>query len=335
MSAATRAWAIESFGGPEVFREVELLAIAPGPGEIAVAVHASSVNPVDYKLRRGDAPSLVGELPAVLHPDAAGVVTALGAGVDRFAVGDAVYAFANGMVGKRGALADELVADARLVARKPASLDFAEAAALPLVAVTAWFCLVDRAPVGPGTTLLVQGGTGGVGHVAVQLAAARGARVYATAGGADKCREAEALGAVRAFDYRESSPADIVAEATDGRGFDVVFNTPGTPSIDHSVKVAAMGGVILDILGEFPTRPGFQMKWLDFRSVFAGRPIVSGTRQERVGEILGEIAALVDAGRLRPLIDPERFTFDSAGAAHERAEHGHPLGKVVLTHPDR
>jgi len=329
-----RAVVIHEFGGPEVLAAAELPAPEPGPGQVLIEVHATSVNPVDYKIRDGRAAALAGRLPAVLHPDCAGRIVRVGADVDGFRPGEAVYAFAAGIAGKPGALADLMVADARIVAPKPATLTMAEAAALPLVSVTAWYCLVDKAKVGPDHTVFVEGGTGGVGHVAVQLAKARGARVFAACGSDEKCRIAENLGAERAFNYRTLSAEEMVAESPGGRGYDVVFNTPGAASIDHAVAVAAFGGIILDILGDFPTRPGFQMKWLSFVSVFAGRSILMDVDQEGVGAILREIAKLVDAGDVRPLIDPRHFTFGTAADAHRTAEHGDPMGKIVLTNTD-
>lgn len=325
-----QAWAVKRFGGPDVFERIELPVPQPRAGEIRVSVQATSVNPVDYKIRRGDAAALWGELPAILHPDAAGIVSAVGADVTDFKDDDRVFCFANGLAGKPGALADEICVDARLVAKTPTHLNFAEAAAVPLVATTAWYSLIDQAGAQQGMSILVQGGTGGVGHMAVQLAKSVGASVFATCGTDEKCRLAEELGADKAFNYRETSPEHIVAEATDGQGFDIVYNTPGTPMIDHSVACARHGGTLLDILGEFPTEPGFQAKWLTFKSVFAGRAIFGGG-EDRHGEILREVAKRLEDGTLRPLIDPQRFIFGDIAAAHAHAETGQPTGKVVVT----
>ena len=325
-----RAMAIRAFGGPEVFEEIDAPMPAPAEGEVTIAVRASSVNPVDYKIRDGRAARLCPNLPAILHADCAGTVSAVGAGVAGLKEGDDVYAFATGIGGKPGALAEFMAADARMVAPMPAGLSFEEAAALPLVTVTAWFCFFDRENLTPDRTVLVQGGTGGVGHVAVQLAAWRGARVFATCGSAEKCRIAERLGAERAFDYRTDDAAAMRAVTDGGAGFDIVFNTPGAPSIDASVAAARDFGTILDILGHFPTQPGFQAKWLAFKSVFAGRPMVSGDRVAAVGDILRKAGELVADGKLRPLLDERRFGFTDAGAAHTHAEHGKPTGKVAL-----
>lgn len=335
MTSQMTAWAINEFGPPDRFHRITQPIPVPGPTELLIEVHASSVNPVDYKVRDGRAGFLAQSFPAVLHPDCAGVVRAVGAEITGFVPGDRVFSFATGIGGKSGALADFMVADAAMVAMAPRNLHHTEAAALPLVSTTAWFSLIDQAGVGPGHSVLVEGGTGGVGHVAVQLARWRGARVFAMCSNAAKCQTAERLGAERAFDYSKTTPEDVVSEATEGRGFDIVYNTPGAPSVDHAVAVAAFGGTILDILGAFPAPFGFQMKWLSFQSVFAGRAILTGEGMERIGAILREIATLCETGDITPLIDEHRFSFDRVADAHAYAEHGNPAGKVVLLHPDR
>lgn len=326
-----RAIGITEFGGPEVFEEIEVPKPTAAEGQVVIEVRASSVNPVDYKIRDGRGAFLCPAFPVILHPDCAGVVADVGPGVDGFVPGDEVYAFSSGLMGKPGALAEFMAADARMIAHKPKSLSFEEAAALPLVTVTAWYSLIDCFEIGPQHTILVQGGTGGVGHVAVQLAKSRGAKVFATCGSDEKCAIAKDLGADDAFNYRTMKVKDYVKQATGGAGFDVVYNTPGTDSIDQSVAATAFRGTILDILGDFPKEPGFSLKWLNFSSVFAGRSITHDVDQEHVGEILRETTKLVEAGKLRPLVHGQQFTFAEAGEAHRMAEHDSPTGKVVLT----
>jgi NADPH:quinone reductase len=326
-----RAIAITEFGGPEVLKEIDMPLPTAGEGQVVIAVKASAVNPVDYKVRDGRGAFLCPEFPAILHADCSGVISEVGAGVGDFSVGDEVYAFSSGLMGKPGALAEFMMADARMIALKPKSLSFEEAAALPLVTATAWYSLIDCFNIGPEHTILVQGGTGGVGHVAVQIAKSRGAKVYATCGSDEKCEIARSLGADDAFNYKTMKVKDYVKQITGGKGFDVVYNTPGADSIDQSVLAAAYRGTILDILGDFPVQPGFSLKWLNFSSVFAGRSITHDIDQEHVGEILRETTKLVDAGKLRPLVHGQTFGFSQAGEAHRVAEHDSPTGKVVLT----
>ncbi len=332
MTSTMKAMVIEGFGGSEVLVRRDLPVPNPGPGEVLIEVKASSVNPVDWKMRSGLAAFLVPVFPAVLHADCAGVIVARGEGVQDFDLGDEVWSFATGLMGKQGALAEYMVADARMIAHKPVSMSFEEAATIPLVAVTSWLCLIERCRIDPWSSILIQGGTGGVGFFALQLARARfGETVYATCGSDDKCRIAEDLGAKKAFDYTRVATADMVKEATAGRGFDVVFNTPGQATINAAVEAAAFEGTILDINGAFPDGGNFQANQLGFLSVFAGYPMTHGFHQEKVSRILTEVAALVDAGKIHPLVDERRFTFAEVGEAHDYQEKGRPTGKVALS----
>lgn len=176
--------------------------------------------------------------------------------IEPFAPGDEVYVCAGGVAGTSGALAEFMLADADLVARKPESLSMAEAAALPLVTITAWDGLIDRVNVGVDQTVLVHGATGGVGHVGIQLAKHAGATVYTTGSSEEKLEIGRELGADAAINYREQSVAEYVDEHTDGRGFDVVFDTVGGENIDNSLEAAALNGQsALDARSEFDARP--------------------------------------------------------------------------------
>ncbi|MBF0143597.1 MAG: alcohol dehydrogenase catalytic domain-containing protein, partial [Magnetococcales bacterium] len=154
-----KAWIVKSFGEPSVLERVELPRPEPGPGEVLVEVAATSVNPVDVKIRRLGLP-IAPELPGVLHGDVAGVVVAVGAGVTAFRPGDEVFGCAGGVRGSGGALAEFMVADARLLAHRPRTLTLVESAALPLVAITAWEAMIDKAVILPGDRVLVHAGVG-------------------------------------------------------------------------------------------------------------------------------------------------------------------------------
>ncbi|MEL7452106.1 MAG: zinc-binding dehydrogenase [Pseudomonadota bacterium] len=325
---------IREFGASSVFELTDMPVPDIAPHEVLIEVKASSVNPVDWKVRLGFAPPLCPTFPAVLHEDCAGVIAKVGADVDGLEVGDNVYSFATGLAGKQGALAEYMAADARMVAKMPSNLSFAEAATLPLVGVTAWMALIDRSPITPDSNLLIQGGTGGVGFFAVQLARAKlGENIFATSGTSDKIQLAQTLGAKKAFNYKTDSVSDMVAEATAGDGFDTIFNTVGEPAINNSVLVARFGGTIIDINGAFPTDGPFQVNCLSFLSLFAGYPITHGFDQQRVGDILREMTDLVESGAIKPLVDPEQFGFTEVGAAHDFLQNGSPTGKVSLV-PD-
>ena len=219
-----KAIVLDEFGTEPVLRSIERP--SPGRGEVLVRVEASGVNPLDIKIMAGAAGHARVTPPMVLGLDLAGVVAEIGAGVTRFDVGDEVYGLTGGVGDRQGSLAEYAAVDAGLLARKPVRLSMAEAATLPLAAITAWEGLVDRAGVHAGQTVLVHGGAGGVGHVAVQLAVARGATVFAT--GSDQHLDAiRSLGA-EPIDYQATPVEKYVAAETGGDGFDVIFDTaPG------------------------------------------------------------------------------------------------------------
>jgi NADPH:quinone reductase len=286
---------------------------------------------VDTKIRSGMLAAIAPD-PHVPGCDVAGTVEALGEGVSGFRPGDAVYGCAGGVKGCHGALAEYMTADAALLAPMPAGLSFEEAAALPLVCITAWDGLMDRANVQAGQRVLVHGGAGGVGHVAVQLCAARGAEVWATVSTPEKAAIARSMGAAGTIDYRAQSVADYVQQVTAGRGFDVVFDSVGGENVARCFEAAAVSGTVVSI----STRTSADLsplhaKGLSLHVVFMLIPMLYGSGRARHGQILREISALVEAGKLRPLIDAQRFTFATAAAAHAHLASGQATGKIVLT----
>jgi len=327
-----KATVIERFGDPTVFQTAELPVPEVSGDRVLIDVAATSVNPVDTKIRSGAVPEIAPAFPAVLHGDVAGTVVAAGDRVASLRVGDEVFACAGGVADAGGALAELMLADARLVTRKPTSLTMAEAAALPLVAITAWEGLVDRAQVQPGQTVLVYGSTGGVGHVALQLAKWRGATICATASSPEKARIARDLGADAVIDYRQMPVEEFVAEHANGRGFDVVFDTVGNDNLQNAFRAAKPNGTVVSLVSR--SRQDLSLlhaKGLTLHLVFMLLPLLLGEGRDRHGEILTEVARLVDGGHLRPLLDAPQFTFDDIAAAHARAESGAAIGKVVLT----
>lgn len=326
-----KAQVIEQFGGPEVFEERDVPKPEARAGHVLIRVEATSVNPVDYKIRQGAVPAGP-EFPAILHGDVAGVVEEVGDGVSGFSAGDEVYACAGGFAGlPGGALSEYMLADASLVAHKPESLTMREAAALPLVAITAWESLIDRAEIGPGQRVLVHGASGGVGHVGVQLARAAGAEVFATGSSEKKLVIARDLGADVAINYREQSVEDYVAEYTGGKGFDVVFDTVGGENLDRSFEAARTNGQVVSIStrGDYDLSP-LHAKGLSLHVVFMLLPLVENRDRAHHGEILTRLSRMIDAGRIRPLLDEKRFGLFDAAEAHRRLESGEAVGKVTL-----
>lgn len=312
------------------FTAVELPRPEPAEGQVLVRILASGVNPLDTKIHAGQAAHARQPLPAVLGIDMAGVVDAIGPGVTAFQPGDEVYGMAGGVGGHPGTLAQWVAVDARLLARKPASLTMREAAALPLAAITAWEGLVDRAQVQAGQTVLVQGGAGGVGHVAVQLARARGARVFATVSAEDFAL-VKSWGATP-IDFRVHTVADYVEEHTGGQGFDVVFDAVGGAVLDASFTAARRhGGHVVSILGwGTHSLAPLSFRAATYSGVFTLWPLLSGEGRDHHGDILREVAALVDSGLIKPRLDERRFTLATAGAAHELVAAGRAQGKVVV-----
>ncbi|MES2184014.1 MAG: zinc-dependent alcohol dehydrogenase family protein [Pseudomonadota bacterium] len=302
----------------------------PGKGQVLLRIHASGLNPLDTKIHAGEAAHARHPLPAVLGLDLAGTVLAIGAGADRFRPGDQVYGLPGGVGGLQGSLAEYAAVDADLLAHKPMNLPMREAAALPLIVITAWEGLVDRARVKPGDTVLVHGGAGGVGHVAVQIAVALGAQVYAT-GTAAQAGIIRSYGAT-AIDYTAETVEQYVARCTGGEGFDVVYDTVGGPVLDNSFKAARMyGGHVVSCLGwgTHALAP-LSFRAATYSGVFSLIPMLTGQGRRQHGDILREVTRLVEAGKLLPRVTPERFGLDHAGDALALVATGRATGKVVV-----
>jgi len=311
------------------FRSAQIDIPAPKAGEVLVRIKASGVNPIDYKIRTGKALYAMPALPAVLGTDLAGVVEAVGEGVGAFKVGDEVYGLTGGVRGLQGSLAEFAAVDARLLALKPKNLSMRDAAALPLVALTAWEGLIDRAAVRTGQKVLVTGGSGGVGHLVVQLALARGAEVYATVrnNGADIVRS---MGATP-IDVGTTTVAEYVAKYTDGKGFDVIYDTVGGPVLDAAFEAIAHYGHVVSCaaFGNHALATG-SLRCATLSGVFVLLPMLSGELRAHHGDILRQVTELVEAGRVKPIVDERRFTLDSAMAAHALVEQGGAAVKVVI-----
>jgi NADPH2:quinone reductase len=312
---------------------VELPIPEPQAGQLLIEVKASSLNPIDNVFLRIELEGMSPELPAVLHGDVSGVVSAIGPEVEAFGIGDEVYGCPGGFKGSGGALADYMAADARLLASKPAALDFAQAAALPLVTITAWEGLVDLARIQPGQHVLIHGAAGGVGHVAVQIAKAHGARVATTVSSDAKAEIAADLGADDIINYRRESVEQYVRRLTGGEGFDIVFDTVGGDVLDQSFHAARNKGQVINILGfnSHDLSPAFR-SGLTLHLENMTLPLLTGLGRDRQGEILRQAADLVAEGKLKPLLDPHRFTFDQANDAHALYESRKHVGKIVLVH---
>jgi NADPH2:quinone reductase len=295
---------------------------------VLVRIHASGVNPLDLKIKAAAAPHARQPLPAILGMDFAGVVDAVGDGVDTLRVGDAVYGMAGGVGGLQGSLADYAAVDARLVAPKPETLSMRDAASLPLAIITAWEGLVDRAGLAAGQNVLVQGGAGGVGHVAVQIARALGAKVYAVDGTA-KAAYLQGLGATPID--RDEDVQSYVDRHTAGRGFDVVYDTVGGAVLDASFRAVARFGHVVSALGwgTHALAP-LSFKAASYSGVFALLPLLTGEGRAHHGEILRSANDLIERGDLVPRVDPQPFDLNSVADAHAALVARTAAGKIVV-----
>lgn len=326
------AMLVNAYGPDATFQPGTVETPEPKPGQALIKIAASSVNTVDTMIRKmgADLP-FAPKTPAILGMDLAGTVEAVGHGVTGFAAGDEVYGCAGGLGDLPGTLAEHIAADARLIAHKPKNLSMREAAAIPLVGITAYEGLT-RAGVAEGQKVLVHGGSGGVGHVAVQLAKHLGARVYATGGGDAQLALIDTLGATP-INYKTESVEQYVEAHTGGAGFDVVFDSVGGANLTNSFQAATLNGQIATTVSmcELDLTPA-HMKGLSLHVVFMLIPMIHDHQREAHGRILRELASIAEAGGLTPVLDEADFTLADATAAHARLESGKAMGKVVLEH---
>ncbi|MEV4945390.1 NADP-dependent oxidoreductase [Streptomyces sp. NPDC053755] len=307
--ATMRVVTASEWGGPEVLTEARVARPEPGPTEILVRVHAAGLNPVDWKSRATGGFGMWAETP-VLGYDVSGVVEAVGLGVTLYAPGDEVFGMPD-FPRQAGGYGEYVTGPARHFARKPASLSHVEAAALPLAGLTAWQSLVGTAALRPGQRVLVHAAAGGVGHLAVQIAKARGAYVLGTAGAA-KQDFLRSLGVDEPIDYTATDFSEAV------RDVDVVLDSVGGDYGTRSLPVLRDGGTLVTLpspdaapAGERGIRTGFTLVEPDY----AG--------------LLG-LVELVETGRLRPVVDTV-LPLAEAAKAHELGESGRTRGKIVLT----
>lgn len=326
-----KAMILNEYGDNAEFRATTLPQPSAEAGHVIVRIAATSVNTVDTMIRQMGQENLplAPDLPAVLGMDFAGTVEAVGDGVTGFAPGDEVFGCAGGLVNLQGALAEFMPADARLIAHKPKSLSMREAAALPLVGITAYEGL-HRAGVTAGQKVLVHGGAGGVGHVAVQLAKHLGAEVYATGTGDEQISAIRRFGATP-IDFKAETIADYVERYTGGAGFDVVFDTVGGANLTNSFAAAALNGHVSTTVSlvELDLSP-VHFKGLSLHVVFMLIPMLHNHHRDAHGAILAKLGELADAGALRPLLDEKHFGLADVGGAYERLTSGRAMGKVVV-----
>ncbi|MDP6705812.1 MAG: NAD(P)H-quinone oxidoreductase [Alphaproteobacteria bacterium] len=319
---------ISTPGAPEVLKPAQRPLPEPAPGEVLIKVAAAGVNRPDVAQREGNYPPPPGasDIPGL---EVAGEIVALGSGVSDWQVGQQATALVSG-----GGYAEYCPAPARQCLPVPKGLGLTEAAALPETFFTVWTNVFQRGRLQDGETILIHGGSSGIGTTAIQLAKAFGARVLTTAGNADKCRFCEELGAERAINYREEDFVAVVGELTDGQGVDVILDMVGGDYIPRNVKCLAVEGRLVQIA--FLSTP--KVEAMNFMPLMLKRLTITGStlrprsvqqKAEIATELAGKVWPLIDAGQVRPIIDTT-YPLAEAAAAHAHMESSRHIGKIML-----
>lgn len=322
-------------GNPEVLQVQQLdnPTTSLGETELLIRLRAAGINPIDTKLRQRGT-FYPDKMPAILGCDGAGVVEAVGTGVERFKIGDEVYFCFGGLGDRQGNYAQYTVVDEKFVAPKPKSLSFAEAAAAPLVLITAWEALYDRGRLEAGRKVLIHAGAGGVGHVAIQLAKLQGAEVCTTVGTEEKADFVRQLGADKAIFYKQT---DLVQEAldwTDGEGVDLAFDTVGGETFYQTIPAVKVYGDLVTILEPDPKLGNWKtarLRNLRISLELMLTPMLQGLVDDlkHQAKILEECARLFDQGKLKIHVS-QTFPLEAAAEAHRLLETGSMMGKIVL-----
>lgn len=324
-----RAMGIQEFGGSDRIIALDLPVPEVGDNDLLVEVHAAAVNPVDFKIRQG----YIGKerpKPIVMGYDVSGVVRKMGRNVEGFREGDAVYASPSLI--RQGANAEFVAIDYRTAAPKPANVSHQEAAALPLVTLTAWESLHDHGRLHTGETVFIQAGGGGVGHVAIQLAKVHGSRVITTASSESSLALCRELGADVIINHRKEDVVKRVMDETGGKGVAVAFDTVGEEAFKQCLEVVGVDGRVVSIVSvpKDADVNKLKTKSASLHMEFMGASTMHGVRPERQGQTLRTVSELVEADKLKPHIG-HVFKLEELAKAHEQQETGRTTGKIVVT----
>ncbi|MBS1664083.1 MAG: zinc-dependent alcohol dehydrogenase family protein [Bacteroidetes bacterium] len=330
-----KALVLESYNTPFQLKEVPTP--IPQKGHVLVKIHASGINPLDIKIFHGAAGHAQTKLPAILGLDMAGTViespspSETRPGAPSFKPGDRVYGLTGGVGSVQGSLAEYAAVDPDLLALAPKNLDLHDTATLPLVFITAWEGLVDRAQIQPKQTVLIHGGSGGVGNIAIQIAKALGAEVYSTVS-PSKQHLVESLGAIP-IDYTDLSVDAYTQRYTNGSGFDVVLDTLGGETLNDTFKsVKRYTGHAVSILGwgTHSIAP-LSFRGATYSGVFTLYPLISGEHRAHHGDILRQATTLIEAGKIKPFVDPTPYTMESIADAYQAIETAKNNGKIAVS----
>lgn len=326
-----KAMVIREFGSADLFQLSNVSLPKVGPGQVLIRVKASSVNPIDLKIRSGLVAAAAPAFPAVLNVDVSGEIVETGSGVTDLKVGDRVAALGGGVKGHDGALAEYMRVDQELIARIPDEVLDEQAAAIPVVGLTAWEALIKRGRIKAGQRVLIHGGAGGVGHIAVQLASTMGAEVTATVSGEEKAALVKKMGALHVVNYRDRTVSEYVEEFTSGKGFDIVLDTVGGENLNKSFEAAGLSGTVIST----NTRSTHDLsimhgKGLTLHVVFLLVPLLFGIGKKEAGDNLNNLLQMVAKGQVNPVLHSQKIGFKEIGSAHQLLEQGMHMGKISL-----
>lgn len=325
----------DEYGGPEVLQIEDVPAPGVGPNGVLIRIHASSVNPIDWKLRKGLLePIWKLRFPVIWGCDCSGIVTEVGSAVTLFKPGDEVYGFKHGKVAEtyRGTYCEYAVLRENTVAKKPRNLSHEQAAAVPLAAVTAWQALSNLGKLKPTSRVLIHAGAGGVGSFAIQIAKAFGALVAATASTRNQ-KLLQELGADQAIDYTKERIEDKIS------GYDIVLDGVGKSVWKSSFRVLRFGGRLVALTAPIPGEPSSRLRFFTsaafgvssgkLRGLMTGKRLLITSVKPRGGD-LEKITGLIEAGKIKPVIE-NVFPLEQIAEAHRMSESGHARGKIVIT----
>ncbi|WP_378954158.1 zinc-dependent alcohol dehydrogenase family protein [Pelosinus sp. sgz500959] len=326
-----KAMVIRNYGGPEVFEIADMNKPDVKPGYALVKVAASSINPIETKIRSGLVPGITPAFPAILNADFSGEIVALGDNISQWNIGDEVFGCAGGVGSLQGALADYMLVDVNLIGKKPTTIDHATAALFPLVSITAWEALREKVHVNAGDKVLIHGIAGGVGHIGLQLAKHQGAVVYGTVRSEKQAVIAKDLGVDVVIFSNEESVEEYVEKHTDGKGFDIVLDPVGGDNLINSFKAVKHNGSVCTTNARVTLDLGIMhAKAISLHAVFMLIPLVHNLDRKRHRIILHEISNMIEKGQLRINRDERQFSFHEIGEAHRYMESGKAFGKVSL-----
>ena len=328
MTTTMKAIHVENPGPDYRLVLTEIPRPSPGRGEVLIEVAAAGLNHADLHQAKGAYPPPAGA-PDTLGMEISGCIVEAGEGVARFKAGDAVCALVAG-----GGYGEYCLASELCVLPVPKGVTLVQAAALPEVHFTVWTNLMDSARLKPGETVLIHGGSSGIGTAAIQLCAARGHKVFTTAGSKEKCAVCEQLGAARAIDYKTEDFVDVVKQMTDGKGVNVILDMVGGDYIERNYHAASIWGRIVNVAFMSGSRANVNFAIMLMKRLSHMATTLRGRSNEEKGAIrdalLREVWPLIDAGKIRPIVD-STFPLADAQKAHERMATSRHIGKILLT----